>query len=67
MTTAPPPTCVPDTCEGLGIECGVRSDGCGDYVACGGGCESGSSCNSGVCVQDPVSPVAATGLRARHL
>ena len=54
MTTPPPAACVPDTCEGLGIECGVRSDGCGDYVACGG-CQSGSSCNSGVCVQDPVT------------
>ncbi len=54
MTTPPPPACVPDTCEGLGIECGVRSDGCGDYMACGG-CQSGSSCNSGVCVQDPAT------------
>jgi len=58
VTTLPSPACVPDTCEGLGIECGVRSDGCGGYVACGG-CESGSSCNSGACVQDSSPPPPA--------
>ena len=55
VTTPPPAACVPDTCDGLGIECGVRSDGCGHHVACGD-CPSGSSCNSGTCVQNPVTP-----------
>jgi hypothetical protein len=55
VTTPAPPACVPDTCGVLGIECGVRSDGCGDYIACGN-CESGYSCNSGVCVQTSSPP-----------
>ena len=54
VTTPAPPSCMPDTCEGLGIECGVRSDGCGDYVACGD-CPSGSWCDSGICIQDTVA------------
>ena len=54
VTSPPPPACEPDTCESLGIECGVRSDGCGDYIACGG-CQSGSSCNGGLCVADPAT------------
>ena len=66
MTTPPPAACVPDTCEGLGIECGVRSDGCGDYVACGG-------CAERLLVQQrdlragPGKLRAATCLRAGHL
>ena len=66
MMTPPPAACAPDTCEGLGLECGVRSDGCGGYVACGG-CASGSSCNNGICVAGPGKLSAATCLRAGHL
>ena len=48
------PTCTPNTCQSLGRECGGASDGCGGNLNCGG-CGSGESCSSGVCVADPVS------------
>lgn len=34
--------CVPTTCEGLGLECGMISDGCGMTANCG-------TCPSGIC------------------
>ena len=60
VTTPPSPACVPDTCDSLHIECGIRSDGCGDYIACGG-CPSGSICYNDWCVTDlvPTPPAPA--------
>lgn len=29
------PTCVPTTCEGLGVQCGLTADGCGNVLNCG--------------------------------
>jgi hypothetical protein len=40
-------TCVPDTCQGLGVECGPVANGCGGTIQCGT-CASGS-CTSGQC------------------
>jgi hypothetical protein len=31
----PPPDCTPNTCEGLGAECGFTGDGCGGVLDCG--------------------------------
>jgi hypothetical protein len=31
----PPPDCTPNTCEGLGAECGYTSNGCGGVLDCG--------------------------------
>ena len=47
--------CAVATCDSLGLTCGVASDGCGGTLNCGG-CNSGESCEVGVCIQDPVAP-----------
>jgi len=52
VTTPAPPACVPDTCKSLHIGCGIKSDGCGGYVSCGG-CEAGDRCYNDWCVPDP--------------
>ena len=31
----PPPPCVPETCESLGVQCGLSPDGCGAVLECG--------------------------------
>jgi len=41
--------CVPDTCVGLGYNCGSWSDGCGGTLSCGT-CASGYTCTAGTCV-----------------
>jgi hypothetical protein len=33
--TDPDGTCVPNTCEGLGLSCGAANDGCGNQLDCG--------------------------------
>ena len=58
VTTPPPPGCIPATCLSLGAECGQRSDGCGGTLSCGG-CASGESCSSNICVAAPVTPPPA--------
>lgn len=47
-----PPACVPLGIETCGQdECGLRSDGCGGLIDCGG-CEGGAHCSSaGICVE----------------
>jgi len=40
--------CVPDTCVGLGYNCGSWSDGCGGTLNCGT-CASGYTCTAGTC------------------
>ncbi len=47
--------CVPATCQSLGHECGQPSDGCGGSLDCGG-CESGNTCASGLCVNNSTPP-----------
>ncbi len=37
--------CVPDTCAGLAVECGVVDDGCGASISCGS-CAAGEFCNA---------------------
>ena len=41
--------CVPETCAGLGYNCGIWDDGCGGILDCGT-CGSYASCPSGTCV-----------------
>ena len=41
--------CVPDTCAGLGYNCGSWSDGCGGTLDCST-CASGYVCTAGTCV-----------------
>ena len=53
--TPPPPACVPTTCQALGAECGVRSNGCGGTLNCGG-CDAGQSCSNSLCIDPPVTP-----------
>ncbi len=67
VTTPPPPACVPDTCEGLGIECGVRSDGCGDYRGVRGLRERLLVQQRDLRAGPGEFRAAATGLRAGHL
>ena len=45
QTTPPPPSCVPNTCEGQGFQCGPAADGCGNLIQCGP-CDAGS-CGGG--------------------
>ena len=51
----PPPACVPTSCQALGAECGVRSNGCGGTLNCGG-CGAGQSCSNSLCIDPPVAP-----------
>jgi hypothetical protein len=51
----PPPTCVPTTCGALGADCGVRSNGCGGTLNCGG-CGDGQFCSDSLCIDQPVTP-----------
>ncbi len=44
--------CTPLTCEDAGASCGDTSDGCGGTITCGT-CGSGSTCMSGLCIEDP--------------
>ncbi len=48
--------CTPDTCSGLGYNCGTWSNGCGGTLNCGA-CTSGYTCTSGICVADTITPV----------
>lgn len=50
-------TCVPNSCESLGQNCGVLENGCGGMLDCGG-CEFGT-CVSGECVCEPLTCVMA--------
>ncbi|MBL7087031.1 MAG: hypothetical protein ISS28_08080 [Candidatus Cloacimonetes bacterium] len=47
--------CVPDTCAGLGHNCGSWSDDCGGTLNCGA-CGSGYTCTAGTCVADEAPP-----------
>lgn len=42
-----PPACVPKTCQDLGANCGVASDGCGGLTASCGTCTGGNCCGCG--------------------
>jgi hypothetical protein len=55
VTPPPPPVCVPESCQSLGVECGGAGDGCGGTLSCGG-CGSNASCSAGICVANPVTP-----------
>lgn len=46
--------CVPLTCEDLGVQCGVWSDGCGGTIDCGA-CPDGLPCVEGYCGGDTTS------------
>ena len=52
--------CAPDTCSGLGYECGSHSDGCGGTISCGT-CQTGYTCISGQCIEDAPIPVCGDG------
>jgi hypothetical protein len=50
--------CIPETCAGLGLDCGLTGDGCGNVINCtapgatcfeGGncGCADGGTCGGG--------------------
>ncbi len=39
-------TCVPKTCSGQGLDCGLVSTGCGNAVYCGA-CPAGETCGGG--------------------
>ncbi|REG30689.1 hypothetical protein ATI61_106158 [Archangium gephyra] len=48
----PPPvvtSCTPGTCAQSGAQCGLVSDGCGDFLLCGG-CAPGQVCEQGLCL-----------------
>jgi hypothetical protein len=61
------PTCTPDTCASLGLECGLSGDGCGGQLDCTaetGGCTGSEVCGTGTtsnqCVTDTsCTPIAA--------
>jgi hypothetical protein len=40
------PLCTPQTCTGLGVECGPAGDGCGNLLQCGS-CMTGMTCGGG--------------------
>jgi hypothetical protein len=42
----PPPTCVKQTCSGLGLSCGPAADGCGGALDCGT-CVAPATCGGG--------------------
>ncbi len=44
-------TCIPDTCQELGYECGAFADGCGGTLNCGS-CNGDEQCFSGICCTD---------------
>lgn len=46
--------CTPNTCSSLEYNCEIWSDGCGGTLDCGI-CDSGYSCNSGVCTAEESS------------
>jgi len=52
--------CVPDTCAGLGYNCGSWSNGCGGTLNCGT-CGSGYTCIAGTCVADEAPPSNGNG------
>ena len=47
-----PPLCEPQSCEDLGIECGIWSDTCGKQIDCGGCPQSGICHARGECVAE---------------
>jgi len=49
--STPYKSCIPETCSFLGKQCGNWSDGCSGSLNCGG-CDSGYSCDNGVCIED---------------
>jgi hypothetical protein len=55
-----PPMCIPQTCEGLKINCGPAGDGCGGLLQCGN-CPSGQTCGGGgvpgQCDSPPCTPL----------
>jgi len=42
-------TCVPETCESLGVTCGIHSNGCGETVTCSTCTGVGEECVLGQC------------------
>ena len=48
-------SCVPATCDSLGLECGSPSDGCGGTLSCGG-CAGSATCQTGICVAHALPP-----------
>ncbi len=58
QTDTPDDSCIPQTCEASGTECGPTDDGCGQPLNCGT-CETDMLCQSGQCVPDCGSATSA--------
>ncbi len=59
VCTGPNQCCTPDTCETLGVECGIHPNGCGGTLSCGG-CSSGSCSSQGQCTACPYDECGGT-------
>ncbi len=44
--------CQPMTCQQMGFECGIQSNGCPNGTVNCGGCPAGESCQAGTCVSN---------------
>jgi hypothetical protein len=53
-----PPVCTPNSCSGLGLQCGSASDGCGNTISCGN-CPAGDICSNGTCEPTGCTPATA--------
>ena len=53
-----PPVCTPNSCSGLGLQCGSASDGCGNTLSCGS-CPAGEICSNGTCEPTGCTPATA--------
>jgi len=42
-------TCIPNTCDNLGYNCGIWDNGCQGSIDCGQTCPTGEYCNAGTC------------------
>ena len=53
-------SCVPQTCSGLGFNCGSYVEACGLTISCGS-CSSSQTCTSNVCVAVPTTTTTSSG------
>ena len=51
-----PPVCTPNSCSGLGLQCGTASDGCDSTPLNCGPCPSGDICTNGQCEPSGCTP-----------